>query len=119
MPNIPLPRKSEPFSSSGFERLYERVCREDKRIRDELSKAISEDPIAVLEHAFQLSEAQRMAIHRAGEKELRDKARLLVHELRTDHPEPFRILPESEKEAEAVPGPQQQKICSCSCIHLP
>ena len=117
MPNIPLPAKSEPFSSEGFERLYEKVRRESLAVRAAIAKAISEDAKAVLEHAFRLSQTQQEALGKASKEYIQEQAGILIKELHSDNPGAVRIIPDTQAEPAAVPGPIRPKICSCSCIH--
>jgi hypothetical protein len=90
MSKLPLPNKSVPFSVAGFQKLYEQV-RQDPGAAKIVADEIDANPRAVLEQLFILSSSQSEALTKVSDEHLRNKAKTLVNDLRSQTPGQLKV----------------------------
>ena len=113
MSALPLPDKSVRLSRAGFEKLYE-ILRTNPDTAKRCAAEFEEDPKGVLERVFKLTKKQREAFENASDDDLRQRAQVLLTELRSATPGSVQFHPRRPAKVANVAG--RAEVFGGSCF---
>lgn len=123
MSTLPLPLKPVSLSQAGFRKVYESF-RTNRAAATMLADEIEADPRGTLERVFRLTKQQKERYEKASAKQLLERAKVLLEELRSETPRPLRLHDEELGEPTDCPGddpggdPGEDHIFGGTCCGL-